>query len=562
METLLSRILGPADDTSPCTTFDRVAPATFVWTCVGVAIGVGLLVRWPLVAEIDFPLNDGALFLVLIEAVLENGFALPESVVFNGGALPFAYPPLSFYVVALVSRITGIEPLSLVTYLPLLMNLVCIGLFVLFAARLCRSRSALFLAAFMFPLIPRSYEWLIMGGGVSRSVGMLCVLGALLAAARASRTLELRWLVASTCLLAASLASHLEWGITGWVSVTLLLLAARPSRRSAGVVFVMGCAMGVLTVPWWGLVLASHGLDPFLAASSTSGFNDVGFPTRLVYFDLFTLSGSWLAVVAAIGLIMSLTSGDRRLRTVGLWLFLIYLATPRHAPTVASMPVAILVAVALSEGIERVMAFAAPVLGESHSAESTEGSPRRIATLVLHGAICISAVLYIQWELHEREDYSTLHALTPAERAGMQWIHDQVEENARFLVVSSATHWEADRASEWFPVLAERRTVNTIQGLEWNGNVSFAEVADQSDLHRQAAQMSPSVAPNLGLQLYGPTHSHVAVFAEPGSPIRDSYRRSHVYETIAELEGVSVLRLRPEIAAGLRLMDGDPLSAL
>lgn len=135
------------------------------------AVLLGLAVRLPFFTKNDFTLNDGALFVQMAQAVLENGFALPKNIQYNMTEIPFAYPPLSFYIVALLSKFVGWDVFDVVRYLPLFFNILSIAGFVLLAARFTRESIGLLAAALIFPLLPKSYEWLIMGGGVTRSVG-------------------------------------------------------------------------------------------------------------------------------------------------------------------------------------------------------------------------------------------------------------------------------------------------------------------------------------------------------------------------------------------------------
>jgi hypothetical protein len=63
-------------------------------------------------------------------------------------------------------------------------------------------------------------------------------------------------------------------------------------------------------------------------------------------------------------------------------------------------------------------------------------------------------------------DQQYLRALTPAEVEAMEWIAAETPEDARFVVLSR-NGWYADRDGEWFPALAERENVATVQGYEW-----------------------------------------------------------------------------------------------
>ncbi len=52
----------------------------------------------------DFPLNDGGLFATMIQDLVNNRLLLPASTTYNGLDIPFAYPPLAFYVAALANQ--------------------------------------------------------------------------------------------------------------------------------------------------------------------------------------------------------------------------------------------------------------------------------------------------------------------------------------------------------------------------------------------------------------------------------------------------------------------------
>jgi hypothetical protein len=61
----------------------------------------------------------------------------------------------------------------------------------------------------------------------------------------------------------------------------------------------------------------------------------------------------------------------------------------------------------------------------------------------------------------------------PDERAAMAWAASNTPSDARFLIVSG-DNWALDRPSEWFPVLAHRQSVATVQGYEWVEDGAFA----------------------------------------------------------------------------------------
>jgi hypothetical protein len=65
-----------------------------------------------------------------------------------------------------------------------------------------------------------------------------------------------------------------------------------------------------------------------------------------------------------------------------------------------------------------------------------------------------------------------LGALSLDEREAMLWVARHTPTTSRFLVVTKYGFWE-DRISEWFPVLAERLSLATVQGYEWIPNAFY-----------------------------------------------------------------------------------------
>jgi hypothetical protein len=72
------------------------------------------------------------------------------------------------------------------------------------------------------------------------------------------------------------------------------------------------------------------------------------------------------------------------------------------------------------------------------------------------------------------------------EREAMEWVSHNTPQHSRFLVVTSE-RWPVDRSSEWFPVLAQRVSVATVQGAEWLPNGEFARRVEGNDELRTCA---------------------------------------------------------------------------
>jgi len=84
------------------------------------------------------------------------------------------------------------------------------------------------------------------------------------------------------------------------------------------------------------------------------------------------------------------------------------------------------------------------------------------------------------------------------------------------------TVWAVDKTSEWFPVIAQRHSVGTVQGSEWLPDRAFARMQKSSKNLRQCAG---EIADCLEAwsRTTGTTFTHVYV-PQPPLPPAEAYR--------------------------------------
>lgn len=74
---------------------------------------------------------------------------------------------------------------------------------------------------------------------------------------------------------------------------------------------------------------------------------------------------------------------------------------------------------------------------------------------------------------------SPLHALEPEQVQAMHWVAVSTPPDSRFLVLAGdrtrAPQWSTDPTGEWFPALARRASVATVQGYEWLGHERYTK---------------------------------------------------------------------------------------
>jgi hypothetical protein len=157
---------------------------------------------------------------------------------------------------------------------------------------------------------------------------------------------------------------------------------------------------------------------------------------------------------------------DRRL-LLPIWLLAIFFLDPRKAPTDATVPLAILAALGLQEVV-------LPLLTRQwHTgARATRDSALARPALAMLGGACVLYLL-IGALLSGGGQYSPLAAVSHEQRKAMQWIETNTPLKSVFLVMPISGRWSTDAVTEWFPVLASRRSVTTVQGAEWMGASTY-----------------------------------------------------------------------------------------
>jgi hypothetical protein len=426
-----------------------------------IALAAAISFRLYLLIANDFPINDGALFLEFVRAVAITFPTLPTDVQYNGLELPFAYPPLAFWVGGLLTRL-GFDSLGIVRTMPILMNIFYVLLFALLLVKSGRSHLFAALTILFWSATSLSFQWLMMGGGLSRGLGSLFLMLTLLAVRVPDRRPEMLPIWRSAAAGAAvggAILSHLEWGIlaAGCVILSRLIGSASVKGFITSSVTAGVTAFAVI-LPWLVFVTQTHGLEPFLSAGGTSYWGD-NLLGRI-------LGVIWLAIVsnplAIVGLVVFV--GKREWFWLGFILLCVTL-TPRHALTPATLANAVLGA----QGVLTAYEYAA-------------NHVRSKRLLTISAAAIVAALLaFGVYRIHQLAPGS-FRVLPPEMRHAMTWVATN-HPRSRFAVVNDRP-WYNDSTGEWFPTLASAYSVTTVQGREWNGQ--FSRWVSSSDALRES----------------------------------------------------------------------------
>ena len=444
------------------------------------AIALGVIVRASFVLAADFPIGDGGLFYEMARDIQHAGFALPATTTHNGAHIPYAYPPLMLYAAALVDRFTLLTLFDALRWLPLFGSALTIVAFAALARDMLSSRTAAAFGVFCFAMIPRSFVWLLMGGGLTRGFGLAFAIFAIHSAYLLYTRRERRFAYCLALFGSLVLLTHIE--MAWFAAFSCAILFASYGRHRTGVVAsTLACfGVAVLTAPWWLTVVARHGIDPFISAFAA---RDASAANPLIIFIQFRFTNELLfPASAALGLLGAVACVAARRYVLPIWLVAAALLDARALGTVAAVPLALLAGIAFADVVMPVVTRAGtrmPSLPVSNAGDARRsGAPGilPVATVAIIGCYLVLMALV--------STPAQLTSMSADERAAMQWPANHTPASSRFLVVSG-DQWASDRTSEWFPALTGRESAVTPQGYEWAAGGAFSRrLADYRALQK------------------------------------------------------------------------------
>lgn len=417
---------------------------------------IGICLRFIPGLQTDFPINDGGMFLSMIRDLRVSGFLLPATASYNLSDIPYAYPPFGFYVAALISSAFPVSDVELLRWIPAFAAAAIVPVFYWFCLQFFGRTSRSFPAVVLVSFLPGSFDWLVMGGGLSRSFGILFLLAAAGRALKLFRDEDARSLRLTILFCALAVLSHPEAGLQA--AGICFLIWFLYGRNRVGIVNAVRVSLGtaLLTAPWWSAVLFHHGFAPFASAMRT-GIHETFLPS--LFHSFFSLQGGLplLPILSLLGLFVTLR---RRKYLLFGWAFLPFVLDPRNAPAVAQYAYVLL----SSEGLY----FLWEEFNRAYSRSAKDASALSSAPAI--GGILFAVLgTYLFWSTFASARGLGGVSLKESDRGTMEWVRENTPPQARFLLLTNDGRISPmiDAYQEWFPALAERRSQNTLQGMEW-----------------------------------------------------------------------------------------------
>ena len=499
----------------------------------------GLVIRIFAVSQSDFPLNDGGLFYTMIQELQNNHFLIPDFTNYNHAQIPFTYPWLPFYFTGALQALTQIDLFALLRWLPALFSSLTVPAYYLFSRQVLGKDQYAMLAALFFAVLPESYEWEIMGGGITRAPAYFFSILALYQGHRLFTTDSRNgvWKTRLWTTAFASLAAccHLEIALVTMLSLGLMMVFWKHNREGILSFVLVSAGLVIFTTPYWISAIARHGISPFLYAFSSGEFNLITTLLKVLVVHL-TIFNSFLVVLIILGWFHQVF---QRAYFLPVFFAASLVFDPRSPARSGTLSAAMLISIALLDII-------LPAIRTSLAHASNKVPPVKpklkpdTAQAILLSYLFVMALISALVPHFTGE--TSLVSLAGSERTAMQWITENTPSEVKFLVLNPTVVWANDKSAEWFPALTHRASLSTPQGAEWLPNQQFQI---QKDLHLALVRCLSSgltcLDETTSQYHLGYTHLYFSGFPWNASRLELEVRTSPHFILLYEQDGISIL---------------------
>ncbi|MEE4194063.1 MAG: hypothetical protein V2J07_02585, partial [Anaerolineae bacterium] len=410
-----------------------------------------------------YPIGYAGLYTLMFESIAENGFRLPESLPFyNVQPIPFAYPPLPFYIAAFLTKIFELTPLTYLRFLPLFLAMGSVVVFYFLLSEICQDHRIAALGGVLFLSMPEIAHYDFSAAGMVRGFALLFLLLFWLCGWKASRTDTPRirdWLLAAVFLGLTGL-SHLSYALFAGFGVITMVLFSPLSWKNKLLLWIrIGLVTGCLMAPWLITVVSRWGFGILFAPL---GSHDNFALSQGLYFlvRILTLNPPWILIVFLVGFLNTLL---QKRWWWGVW-FLITLIGIGESNRFLLLLLIVMTA-------EFLVFLLAKVDEEVKLKPGQRWIPITTAALLI---IALSVPNFVTLFQQQRT------SLTDAFLEMGTWLRENTPEESSVLFI------QGDHAlSEWLPYFSHRVPETGHWGTEWLG--TYAEESEQQFLARGIA---------------------------------------------------------------------------
>lgn len=433
-----------------------------------VILALGILVRTLHLFFISFdaPFHLGGLYYEFSRQIILNHFALPSNIpYYSPGGIPFVYPPLSFYLQAVVIKLFSPPLFVTVDLLPPLLAALSVPVFYWMIVQLTEDHQIQAASLFAFALMPSAFVNQIEGAGLAEACGtltLLAFLGLLFRAGKAPRlsTTILAGVMLGLCILSSPGSAYGAVIIS--VLFFLIALGKNLKKRSSGstaLLLLTGLTGLVVSAPYWLTIILHHDLGIFMNAflsqhADGAIINQIRYmitfkPADMILFvsdeGTYGFLFDWLILA---GLIWAMLNNRFYYVVIFFTLWLV----PRLGSWLVAIPGALLAGFG-------IVYLVWPLFQNAFSSHKVNERPPLapgVLLLILAMVLIASPLLAVHDMLNRVE-----LKFTPVEAVTLYQEQAAIPENAHVLIAGNGA------LREWAPALLEREVLNCQFGLEW-----------------------------------------------------------------------------------------------
>lgn len=407
------------------------------------------------------PFGSAGLYMEFAHQIITHNYALPDWIPFyTDGGIPFAYPPIPFYVAAVLLDIFSIPEIAVANLLPACIAILTLPSFYILIRELDISPWAQVVAMLAFATMPTAFQEQIATQGLAEGFGTLSLIWLAITLVRCYKHDTVVSYVGAGLLWAISILASPGSAYASVPTIIILVIARfsmsnwRLSLRTVGLFLMTALITFILTSPYWGTVINNHGIQVFTTSFSAQ-HNGWFIPIedlvkRVLYFRISkTQFPTVWDMFIFLGVISALS--DRRYALLAWLIALLYI--PRESGWLVSVPAAILAGLGATE------IFGPIVVKLIHTYPSRIGRAAIASGFILYLSLYVISNPIMTLKNMGGFEVNPIHFVEDEKIIATSWIRDNIPTEAKFILIGPFL--------EWTPHLMRRTVLNIPFGAEW-----------------------------------------------------------------------------------------------